>query len=262
MASTALLFASAASALVLPDKSPEQKLRKDITKQLSKYTACLGKALSQCEKGTDPFTAECSLATGVVTPPGDPKIRFAADLTKCVSKVDLMKKAKVSSVEAAESIGCSGGFVDLEDYEDERIGTLKVTLDQLGLLRNAAINGCDASCAGEPSHKIGKCEGKCVDDIVKRFTKMTLGMAKCLEKCENDYKDKKGNGGPTDLGNCEVAQTLGDQDHNFFNCITKVFWKAQGKSGWPAGIAGILPIVINDLNEGNDAAYNSAAACP
>jgi hypothetical protein len=261
MASTALLFASAASALVLPDKSPEQKLRKDITKQLSKYTACLGKALSQCEKGTDPFTAECSLATGVVIPPGDPKIRFVADLTKCVSKVDLMKKAKVSSVEAAESIGCSGGFADLEDYEDERIGTLKVTLDQLGLLRNAAINGCDVSCAGEPSHKIGKCEGKCVDDIVKRFTKMTLGMAKCLEKCENDYKDKKGNGGPTDLGNCEVAQTLGDQDANFFACTEKVFEKAEKKAAWPTGIAGILPIVIGSLNDGNDAGYNSPDAC-
>jgi hypothetical protein len=137
-----------------------------------------------------------------------------------------------------------------------------VTLDQLGLLRVAAINGCDVICGGEPSHKIEKCEGKCVDDIAKRFTKMTLGIAKCLEKCENDYKDKKGNGGPTDLGNCEVALTNNGQDANFFACTDKVFEKAEKKAAWPAPLAGILPVVIGSLNDGNDAAYNSAGACP
>ena len=61
-----LMTVATANALVLPEKSAEQKFRRDVGKQLTKYTLCVVKAAQKCEKNGTSTAVECHLDTLVV----------------------------------------------------------------------------------------------------------------------------------------------------------------------------------------------------
>jgi hypothetical protein len=277
----ALLVAGSAQALPLAEKSPEQQHRKDIAKQGSKYGSCLAKAWEKCEKkGTDPFLAECGLVTGTVAATiTDPKVETAlqTNIAKCVTKLDFMKKAPFGTNPntAAVALGCPGGLDDLDDYQGLVVDVFKVAVDQFGLI--PTVSGCpnDDNAA------------KCVFAEVKRLNKLTQGLGKCYAKCENDYKDKKGNGGGTESSdNCSAggrcvgglnagATCFADancnslncddsfSDPNFRLCSDKALAKAIKKTPWPSLVeALVLPAVLEQLNGANDATYNIPANCP
>ena len=251
-----LLICGSAQALVLEAKSDAQKLRRNVAKQSAKYSKCLAKALRKCEKGTDPFLTNCSLATEIVFENGDSKSRFSSDIARCESKVNFMKRAKdLTPVEAYQSIGCPGNLVDMVAYRASVIASLKVTVDQLSFLSVQTINECDPDPEEKPE--------KCVDNLVKRVNKLTQDLAKCFDRCENDYKDKWGNGGDTDLGRCELALALEDQAPVFFQCTNRAFAKAEKKEPWPPTMfqSFILPGIINDFNAGNNLTYNLPSTC-
>ncbi len=274
-----------AHALVLADKSPEQKHRKDVAKQSAKLAKCLTKVWETCEKkGADPSVAECDVTDGTVDGGVDPNAaaNFAPSIAKCISKLDFMNKAPdgANASTAYQAFGCPGDanpapglqpFTDMDAYELGVIEAVKVAVDQFALL--PPVTGCDPM------------DGKCFFAEVKRLNQLTQGIGKCQEKCESDYKDKAGNGGPVDSfdpcsagGRCTDDQTPCFSDANcspatcnytFSNlafrqgCADKVFGKAIAKNPWPPLMqSAVLSVVLGQLNSANDDNYNRTDNCP
>ena len=59
-------------------------------------------------------------------------------------------------------------------------------------------------CAAGSNHN-DPADIACVATEAAKVTTLVKGLFKCGGKCENDYKDKKGNGGTTDAGNDGVG---------------------------------------------------------
>jgi hypothetical protein len=268
-----MLLAGAAQGLVLEETSEDKKLRQDIGKQLTNLAYCYGKAWQKCEKKTDPFTNSCSLVTGQTdldpNSPGDLSGKFAADIAKCETKVDFLKKAKtLNATTGYEAIGCRGDsdsgtpgeqpFADLTSYEAGSKTLLRSTAGQLGLI--PGLSGCDPESDDAD---------KCVTTLVKTFSVFTKAIGTCSWKCENDYRDKKGNGGPNDDDNCSIdlgyATTSPTPDPNMTVCADKALAKMLKKypGGLPSLLDGVvMPIVADQLNSGNDIYYNVPGNCP
>lgn len=246
----ALLVAtgSAAHALVFADKSPEQKLRADIGKQIAGYMKCLGKAVVACEKTGVLAGAECTVEGGAVTAPADPKGKFAAAVAKCDAALDYGRKAPrdLTSLQSYELLGCpaygSGfEFSGLEQYAQFLL-LVKPSLDDL-VDDMPFVSGCtDAkSCAA----------------AAKVLLDAADAIQRCKLACENDYKDKKGNGGLTD----SLTQCDGTGDPNAQACLTKAAGKFLKKAdGWPLRDA-VLPALTPLLDQLIDTLWNIADQC-
>jgi hypothetical protein len=274
----AALLASSASAIVLTAKSEEQKLRADINKQQIKYVACLAKAALKCESTGATIDKECDLSDGTFTPPANGKGTFLADIAKCDSKLDYQKKLKdLTDAGGYTAIGCPGDsdastpnvdepFTSLSTYQAGSSGSAangtKNQIDAIAILIGTSV-GPDV-CGSLPPED----QQKCVADLAKLTASYAKGLQKCISGCENDYKSKKGNGGPTDAltlcnldaGAYDGTNTSGDPLFNA--CVDKASDKADKKGGFP-GFAGtiLVPQVHNALeNAGNDL-YNEED-CP
>lgn len=83
------------------------------------------------------------------------------------------------------------------------------------------------------------------------------GVFKCQEKCENDYKDKKGNGGPNDLPRCN-AGNLTFTDANFQGCDSGAMSKAVAKNGALSATnsTAVLLAVRGAINQASNGQYN------
>ena len=266
------LISGSASALVVADKSAEQKLRKDINNQQIKYVKCLAKAAIKCEDSGALMAQECVLATSTATPPADAKGKFAGDIAKCDSKVDFSKKlGSLTDVTGYTGIGCPGDSDNVTPGDQPFSGiaayqagqTTKTQVDAIGVVLGSVAGPDPAVCGSLPAPD----QPKCVNDLAKLTAKYASDVQKCIWLCENDYKDKKGNGGPTDGANCALdlgpsandgANTSGNAAFNA--CVDKAWGKAQKKGGFP-GLAGsfVLPQVnaalanaANDLYNQND----------
>ncbi len=226
---TALLFTVAsAHALVLTEKTDAQKHRKDVSKQLGKYIFCIANAALKCEKKGLHSGVECHTDTGVVDFAGtDPKTaaKFAAAIAKCDDKFVPGKKAKTSDY---DQIGCPGDCdpgapgiqrcLDLMDYESLVEGTtnpnsVKVQVPLLGAI-------IDVNCGGPAS--TDKDVVKCVKNDAKKITVWVKKLEGCYEKCEDDYKNKKGDGGPdNDPMKCSYASTTDPNARKCFDTADK-----------------------------------------
>jgi hypothetical protein len=247
-----------ASALVLTEKSPEQKHRKDVAKQLSKYVLCLTKAAQKCEKTGVTTAVECHVDTSVVDPPADPKGKFAPAVAKCIGKVNLAKKSPsqgATPITDYEGIGCPGDsnsgssgdqrYTDLTAYQ---AGTLTMIRSQIG----AIASGIDAAGCAPGTNHTDQADLDCVALEGLKITTLVKGLFKCGNKCENDYKDKKGNGGTTDGPNCHDGG-----DPNFQICADAAQAKATKKGPFDPGVeAAILPAVVSALTTADDDIYN------
>jgi hypothetical protein len=245
-----LLFASTtALGAVFTEKSPEQKLRADVAKQVTGYSKCLITALLACEKTGVSSSVECDLSTSTAAPTADPKVKFAAAVAKCDGKLDYDRKGPKgnSSAENYELIGCptgSGGppLADMDEFE-EIARAAKDEIDSVASLL-PAVSGCSDT-------------ETCVD-AGKVIAKFADAFGKCLTACENDYKDKKGNGGTDD----DTLRCGFTGDPAAAACIAKARDKFDDKTGdWPFGSA-VRDTVEGTIDVQTDALFNAAPACP
>lgn len=253
-----------ASALVLTAKSEEQKLRADIQKQTHGYTSCLVKAATNCEKSGAVVGVECTLATGVAVAPADAKGKFVADIAKCDAKLAFLKKAKTLTASTGyTAIGCPGdsdaGTAGDQPYADIsawQAGTPASTKAQIDLLASAlgAVGGCGMDA--DPA--------KCQATLNKTVAGYAAAIQKCELGCENDYSNKKGNGGPVDSTvacSLNAAGTGSVGDVNFSACIDKAYAKAT-KTPLPALVTSVvLPALSTALNDANND-LNNENDCP
>lgn len=260
------LLASSANALVLNDKEDAQKLRKDIQKQQAKFVDCVVKATLKCEKnGVAISPPECDASDGTDSTPANDDAGYAADLAKCESKVDYTKKSFGDIASDYDAIGCpgdsvSGGaddpYTDLVTYQAGANASARAQVDTLAaVLAGSSV----AACSGEPTPED---QNKCATDIAKRVGGYAKGIFKCFGLCENDYKDKKGNGGPNDATNCALDADGSAPNNagnaNFNACIDKERSKAEKKGALP----NIFNLLHSALNDANVDLFNENEVCP
>jgi hypothetical protein len=125
---------------------------------------------------------------------------------------------------------------------------------QLGTLATAIDAGCNADTGfGVSSTNPGQIQ--CVTDNAAVLTKYAKFLGKCYEKCENDYKDKKGDGGPNNGPNCLAADA--GNDPIFDTCVGDSLAKATKKISLSPSVQGlVLPLVNGALDDASDALYN------
>jgi hypothetical protein len=243
-----LVTRSTAFGVVFDDRTPAQKVRADVGKQIAGYLKCLGRAALACEKTGGSPASECTVETGAVVAPADPKGKFAAAIAKCDAKLDFDRKAPNGSTSAQsyELIACpsygSGlQFADMDQFQSFARLLKPVIDDLIGSM--PFLSGCSDArwCAAE---------AKVLLDFVN-------ALGKCEQLCENDYKDTKGNGGPTDdLVQCDAAG-----DPRAALCLDKATDKFLDKAeAWPFGTVVVSQLVpmIDDLN---DDLFNAAPNC-
>jgi hypothetical protein len=244
-----------AHALVLTSGTPEQKFRKDVAKQLSKYALCLVKALQVCEGSGGSSGPECfTIPTASATPPADAKGKFVAAVALCDSKVALSKKSPSSGADPVadyESIGCPGDssgtagdqrFADMNAYQAGAMANVKATIGANGALID--VFGCAAG-----SNHTDAADIACVNGEAAKVALLVKGIFKCGAKCENDYKNLFGNGGTTDGGVC-----VDGGDPNFQACVDLAVSKAQKKGPFDAGVQSFVDgtLVPALVDAGND----------
>jgi hypothetical protein len=254
----ALIAATTAHALVLTEKSPEQKFRRDVGKQLTKYTLCIVKAAQACEKNGTSTAVECHLDTGVVDGGIDPKGKFGPALQKCADKVALAKKSPSGGTDPVgdyQGIGCPGDsnagtagdqpFADLTAYQAGSEANSRAQIAGLALLIDTF--GCAAGTGNTDEADIA-----CVQSNAEKLGALAKGVFKCGDKCENDYKAKAGNGGTTDSPNCAQG---GDATNQL--CLDAALAKATKKGPFDAGVlSGVLPAVQAALTTAGNDLYN------
>jgi hypothetical protein len=242
-----LYMPTSAPAEVFPEKSPAQKLRADVAKQVRDYTRCLANALINCERtGVSP-AAECDLSSGTVLPPADPKGKFAGAIAKCDAKLDYDRKGPKGNtpVQNYELIGCptgtgGGRLADMNEFETTAHAA-KDVIDGLGSVLPAASGCTDTkSCVA----------------AAKTILTFATAFGNCLTTCENDYKDKKGNGGPND----DPLRCSGG-DPKALACVDKAVEKFLKKAALFPFAAAVASSVSTQIDQQSDALFNVPADC-
>jgi hypothetical protein len=241
-----LVFAAGtpANGVIIAKGEPAQKHRKDIDKQTAKLAICMGKAALACEEAGVSDAAECDLSDPPMSTVPDPDMDtpeneaiddLVADLTKCESKLNLTKKGNDYTALGCPGDSVPGGADDpFADFASYAAGVPDATIAQLELLQGVLDGICaDSACTLEQG-ELGVAYAKAI--------------FKCITKCENDYKNKKGDGGNTDaVINCDPATST---DTGFQECRTKAASKAPGIQG---PFKSALESAISD---GRDDLYN------
>jgi len=245
------LGASPASAWVAelgnPDKDIAKaqkfllKLQKDNYKQGIKYVACVVKATAKCSykfESAGSTVESCNLVTYDDSANIALNPKFYAAVEKCEDKQDFTKKQPkgVTSADAYTGMGCPGDadstttdvLEDFADLESWQIGDgERATLAQIDAL-GAIVRALETDTKQQYKD-------------VGTLSKYAAGLGKCIEKCETDVKDKKGNGGVTDS---QTACAPGDAgvDANMQACLDKNTEKLEKKVGATkyASIIGII----------------------
>jgi len=257
---------SVASANVIDPKVNKDaaKLRKDIGKQGAKYVFCLVKAATKCEAAGVDSTVECLLTTGAVTyemTPGKATEKFQAAIAKCDQKYNPSKKGT-----DYVGIGCPGdcdlapGVQECANISPAYEATVESTTlstaakVQLGGLATLINVACSLDMIGMSNSDPARIE--CVRQNAATLTAYGQGLFKCVGKCENDFKNKKGNGGPTNGPNCLAADA--GADPNFNTCDSAALANAQAKQGnlSPSNAANLLPAVRSAINVATNGLYN------
>lgn len=239
---------TAAHALVFAEKSPEQKLRADIGKQTYGYLKCLGKALVACEKTGTTAGPECTVENGVAIGAADPKNKFPAAVAKCDAKLDFARKTPrgLTSQQGYQILGCPSygtgfEFSSLEQYA-QFLELVKPFVDSF-VSNLPLVAACtDAkSCAG----------------AAKVLLDFLDALGRCRIACEDDYKSKKGNGGPSD----DAARCSATGDANAQACRTKATNAFLKKAkDWPFANA-VLPGVSPIVDQLGDELWNNPDQC-
>ncbi len=250
LAAAGVLLSSSAWAVVLLEKSAPQKQRADINKQGAAYFKCIVKAMLKCEKSGSSSAQECkpNMPDALGTPSAD----FGAAVQSCKDKIDYGKKGSGDLIADYEAIGCPG------DCDAATIGNQRC--DDLTGMQAIQENSIPVSVSLLGSILPGYCglDASCVAAETTGMTEYILGFFACNLACENDYKNKKGNGGPTDsLTQCAAGDAAAAPV--FKTCIEAAFVKAQSK-GLNFSVA-LRPALHGLLNPVLNGLYNTAENC-
>ncbi|MBX3023719.1 hypothetical protein KF840_02300 [bacterium] len=234
------------------------KLRADVAKQVAKYTFCLVKAAAGCEKGGATSAVECNLGTGAVAyemPAGAATAKFNAAIGKCDDKMVLSKKGNDYI-----GIGCPGdcdagtpgvqqcaGMSAFEaSVESAAASSAK---GQLGLLATLIDLACGTDL-GVPNTDPARI--KCATDQAKLMSKYAQGVFKCQAKCENDFKNSKGNGGPSNGAECKAGDV--GAAPAFATCVSAGLGKVSPK--FSPSVAALVPAINAVVNDATGGLYN------
>jgi hypothetical protein len=261
------LSTSAALANVIDPSDPDpakanSKLRADIAKQVSKYTFCLTKAATKCEKKGASSLIECHLNTGVfdneANEPGTQQ-KFQDAIAKCDSKLALTKKGT-----DYVGIGCPGDCnagldgvqqcTDIPAFQANVTGTAAGSAKaQLGTLGSAIDFFCGMDIGGMPTDEA---RIECATVNAKALSKYGSAVFKCQAKCENDFKvaPSKGSGGPTNGAEC-VAPGPGPATEPFTACVKKSSDKNFPLLS-PSNLATVVPLVNTAINDSTSGLYD------
>jgi hypothetical protein len=80
-------------------------------------------------------------------------------------------------------------------------------------------------------------------------------VQKCQLACENDYSNKKGNGGGTDSATAcslNAGATASTGDANFDACVVKAYGKLIKTPLPPGEVTVVLPALATALNDANN----------
>jgi hypothetical protein len=116
----------------------------------------------------------------------------------------------------------------------------------------AIAGGIDLlGCAAGTNHT-DAADLACVADNAAKIGVLVKGVFACGNKCENDYKDKIGNGGTTDSPVCHDGGAMAFQD-----CIDAAMAKATKKGPFDPDVEDfVLPQVSTALTTAGDDIYN------
>lgn len=245
-----LTTGSAAHALVLAEKSPAQKLRADIGKQMIGYVKCLGRAYVACEKTGTLTGTECALETGTAAPSADPKGKFGNAVAKCDAKLDFTKKAPrdLTSFESYQLLGCPRFNLPFTfsglDQAQVAFQLMKSALDDVIPTNMPALSGCN--------------DGKSCAVAAQAVLDFLDALNKCELSCEEDYANKRGDGGTTDsLTRCDATG-----DPNAQACITKATDRFRARAAlWP-GRDSVVSTFTPLFDQLFDSYWNIADLCP
>lgn len=260
-----LVGASVAHAHVLDkDLDKDQvKLRKDLGKQGAKHVFCLVKAATKCEQDGVDSTVECNLTTGNVSydmPPGKATQKFQDAIAKCDEKYNPSKKGT-----DYVGIGCPGdcntsapGVQQCANmspaYEATVEATTGLTAAKVQLPALATLINGACTLDGFGSSNTDPARMACVEQNAATLSTYSKGLFKCVSKCESDYKDKKGNGGPNNDPNCNSPSA----NAAFDTCDDAAFTKAVDKNGAlsPSNASILLPQIRSAINDATNGLYN------
>ena len=233
-----------------------RNLQKDNYKQGIKYVACVVKATNKCSykfESPGSTVASCNLVTYDDSANIALNPKFYAAVEKCSDKQDFTKKQPkdVSSADAYTGMGCPGDadstttdvLEDFADLESWQIGDgERATLAQIDAL-GAIV-------------RVLETDTKQQYKDVGTLSKYASGLGKCIEKCETDVKNKKGNGGTSDS---LTACAPGDAgvDANMQACLDKNTEKLEKKVG--AKYASIVGIIDGAYAGAANATWNKPA---
>jgi hypothetical protein len=259
MAAAIALIASGALAHVI-DPAVDKDLykhRADIAKQVSKYTFCLVKAASGCEKKGLNSGVECDLATGLISfsdPSGKIQPKFQAAIAKCDGKLALSKKGTdYIGLGCPGDCGAAAGTqqcADLTAFQASVTGVSATSAKgQLGALAGAIDASCGLTLGGANTDEA---RIDCATDNAKALSKFAAALFKCEQKCELDVKAKIGNGGTTNGDECQVGKPGADMA--FTACATA----AQTKAAIPDAnvVAIVLPLLKAAVNDATGGLFN------
>ena len=263
-----VVSSTTASAVVLIAKSEAQKLRADIQKQQHGLVVVPRQGGDHLREVRPPRGQRVQPRNRDGQRDADAKGKFAGDIAKCESKLNFLKKAKtLDNNSAYTAFGCPGdsddGTAGDQPYADVagwQAATAPATRTQINTLAVAlgALSGC-----GDPMDDV-KTQQKCQNAEVKRISSYAAAIQKCQLACENDFSNKKGNGGTSDsIGACSLnaGATAGTGDANFNACIGKAYAKAT-KTPIPANVTLlVMPALSTALTDANND-VNNENDCP
>src|SRR5262249_40958782 len=250
-----------AHGLVLTAGDALQKQRADVGKQEAKLVACLAKATIKCEESGANSGVECVLTNpSMSTVPDAAKSKFEAAVTTCLSKLDLEKKSATGNpADDYTGIGCPGDsdsgtpgdqpFTDMNAFQANQLTSVPAQLAMLAPFIEMICGGMNSTTPSILARE---------DTNAKALLKYGTSVNKCQTKCENDYTDSKGNGGPTD-STTQCALASASADMTFKLCAqaarAKLDAKAVDGSGNPSA-TGVNLILDGGLNATLDGANN------
>jgi hypothetical protein len=261
---TFVMCGGAAQANVLnasadPGLKSDIKLRASVGSQVAKYTLCLVKAARGCERGGSTSQVECHLATGVVDfepTAGKYTQKFQAAILKCDTKLDLTKQGS-----DYHGIGCPGDCdgstpgvqecADLTAFQATITSTSLASApkSELPLLSVLIDSACATDNPGAmPTDDVRK---TCVADNAKMLTKYASGLFKCEGKCENDFKNKIGNGGLDNGDECAAGVST---DARFNTCDMLALNTAGVFS--PHITSNVVPVLRSVINKATQGLYD------
>jgi hypothetical protein len=296
-AALALVFAgSTAQGFVLEPKGPAAKWRTDIVKRNNKFTSCILSAWNKCEAkansdGAGTSGLDCAISADPVVPLGawtDPSGFLTATTNPAIDKCDAIlaepddlsdpAKPKGKGLNAANKLTINGGLKlrdigclgDCSSADAVQACASVAAWKTTAIDHTSNIRATAAEIGGGLGPLLCGLDPDPADasiDLTAGVIKFVQGASACVQKCQDDFAAKSGNGFFNDTTACLVNR-LGDGaliplgDGVPFNaCVVKAYAAIQKLSdnnicGFPAASVALMPLLSGLTNAANNTNYD------